>query len=98
MAVLAHHHEIPFYVAAPFSTVDFALEHGGLIPIEERDALEVTHVDGVRIAPEGVPVLNPAFDVTPHHLITAIITEKGVVSPPFVENLRSLAGRQQAAV
>ncbi len=91
LAVLACYHEVPFYVAAPFSTVDLSLEHGGLIPIEERDTMEMTHVGTQRIAPEGVPVLNPAFDVTPHHLIAAIITERGVVYPPYGENLLRLA-------
>jgi methylthioribose-1-phosphate isomerase len=90
VAVLAKHHGIPFYVAAPFSTIDMSLPDGSGIPIEERDLQEVTHMDGVRIAPEDAPVWNPAFDVTPNALITAIITEKGVVRAPFDENLTRL--------
>ena len=92
VAVLAKHHHIPFYVAAPFSTIDMKLLSGVQIPIEERDPIEMTHMDGVRIAPEGVEVLNPAFDVTPGDLITGIITEQGVILPPYEENLfRALA-------
>ena len=87
VAVLAKHHHIPFYVAAPFSTIDMKLLSGVQIPIEERDPIEMTHMDGVRIAPEGVEVLNPAFDVTPGDLITGIITEQGVILPPYEENL-----------
>jgi methylthioribose-1-phosphate isomerase len=92
VAVAARHHGVPFYVAAPFSTIDMALADGSLIPIEERGAEEMTHVETVRLAPEGVPVWNPAFDVTPHALVTAIITERGVVRPPFEQHLRELAG------
>ena len=87
VAVLAKHHGIPFYVAAPFSTIDMKLASGAQIPIEERDSIEMTHVDGVRIAPVGVEVLNPAFDVTPAELITGIITEQGVISAPYEANL-----------
>ena len=87
VAVLAKHHGIPFYVAAPFSTIDMKLASGVQIPIEERDSIEMTHVDGVRIAPIGVEVLNPAFDVTPAELITGIITEQGVISAPYEANL-----------
>ena len=90
VAVLAGRHGIPFYVAAPVSTVDLALPTGDQIPIEERDAREVTHVRDQRLAPEGVPVHNPAFDVTPHELIAAIITDKGVARPPYTESLRKL--------
>lgn len=89
-AVLAKAHGIPFYVAAPLSTVDFAVEHGDLIPIEERSDDEMTHAGGVRLAPEGVPVYNPAFDVTPADYVTAIITERGVARPPFRESLERL--------
>lgn len=89
-AVLAKAHGIPFYVAAPLSTVDFSLEHGDLIPIEERSDEEVTHASGVRLAPEGVPVYNPAFDVTPAEYVTAIVTERGVARPPFRESLEAL--------
>jgi methylthioribose-1-phosphate isomerase len=82
VAVLAHAHGIPFYVAAPSSTVDLSMESGELIPIEQRDPREVTHVRGeMPIAPDGVAVVNPAFDVTPARLITGIITEKGVFKP-----------------
>jgi methylthioribose-1-phosphate isomerase len=88
LAVLAHAHAIPFYVAAPSSTVDFALPNGDAIPIEQRDPSEVTTVAGQSIAPAGVAAANPAFDVTPNDLITAIITERGVVYPPYQENLR----------
>jgi methylthioribose-1-phosphate isomerase len=89
VAVLAKAHGIPFYVAAPSSTVDFALSHGDQIPIEQRDPAEVTSLGGQQIAPDGVQAAHPAFDITPHELITAIITERGVVYPPFEENLRS---------
>jgi methylthioribose-1-phosphate isomerase len=88
IAVLARAHGIPFYIAAPLSTIDPALADGGLIPIEERDPAEVTHCSGVRTAPEGISVWNPAFDVTPHGLITAIVTEAGVILPPFAEGIR----------
>jgi methylthioribose-1-phosphate isomerase len=83
LAVLAHHHRIPFYIAAPFSTIDPTLASGALIPIEERDAAEVRRVGGQPVAPEASPVYNPAFDVTPASLITAIITERGVLYPPY---------------
>jgi methylthioribose-1-phosphate isomerase len=91
LAVVAHANGVPFYVAAPFSTIDLSLVHGDLIEIEERDAEEVTVIRGQRVAPEGSPAGNPAFDVTPHHYITAIITEYGVIRPPFVVNLQKLA-------
>ncbi len=87
IAVVAHENQIPFYAVMPTSTIDMNLPHGDLIPIEERDAREVTHIEGVPIAPEGVRVGNPAFDVTPHQYITALVTERGVVYPPFKENL-----------
>jgi methylthioribose-1-phosphate isomerase len=92
LALLAHAHGIPFYIAAPVSTIDPALADGGAIPIEERDPHEVTHVGGVRTAPEGVDVWNPAFDVTPHRLISAIITEAGVLRPPFAEAIKKATG------
>jgi methylthioribose-1-phosphate isomerase len=88
VAVLARAHAIPFYVAAPSSTVDFSLPNGDAIPIEQRDPAEVTTLGGQPIAPAGVVAAHPAFDVTPHDLVTAIITERGVVYPPYVENLR----------
>ncbi|WP_419881087.1 S-methyl-5-thioribose-1-phosphate isomerase [Peribacillus sp. B-H-3] len=87
LAVLANHFGIPFYVAAPSSTFDLSLETGDLIPIEERDPKEITHIHGVRVAPENVSVFNPAFDVTPNHLITAIITEEGIIYPDFKKNI-----------
>ncbi len=87
VAILAKAHDIPFYVAAPTSTLDLSLRTGDLIPIEQRAAEEVTEGFGNRTAPEGVKVYSPAFDVTPAHLITAIITEKGIAHPPFEESL-----------
>lgn len=92
IAVVAHENQIPFYAVMPTSTIDMNLPHGDLIPIEERDAREVTHIEGVPIAPEGVRVGNPAFDVTPHQYITALVTERGVVYPPFEVNLARLFG------
>lgn len=92
-AVLARAHGVPFYVAAPLSTVDFSLPTGDLIPIEERDISEVTEAGDVRLAPEGVAVYNPAFDVTPAAYVTAIITERGVAWPPFIESLAALRDR-----
>ncbi len=83
LAVLAHHHGVPFYVAAPFSTIDPSLGSGAEIPIEERDAAEVRQVGGVPTAPRESPVFNPAFDVTPAALITAIVTERGVFRGPY---------------
>lgn len=90
LALLAKAHGIPFYVAAPKSTLDMNLGSGEEIPIEQRSPREVTHFGGVRTAPEGVKVYCPAFDDTPHHLITGIITEKGIVRAPFEDNLRRL--------
>jgi methylthioribose-1-phosphate isomerase len=87
LAVLAQAHAIPFYVAAPTSTIDMNLENGDDIPIEQRDPREVTHLGEQALAPEGVNAAHPAFDVTPHDLVTAIITEHGVVEPPFETNL-----------
>jgi methylthioribose-1-phosphate isomerase len=91
LAVLAREHGVPFYVAAPASTVDLALSSGEEIPIEERPGEEVTDWGGVRIAPEGIEVANPAFDVTPASLIEAIITEQGILRPPYEEALARLA-------
>ena len=90
LAVVAHENGIPFYVACPTTTIDMALEHGDLIEIEERGAREVTHVGDAQITPDDVEVANPAFDVTPAKYVTAIITEKGVVYPPFKENLEKI--------
>lgn len=92
VAVLARENGIPFYVAAPLSTLDLSLASGEEIPIEQRHRKEVTHVFGVQVAPEGIGIENPAFDVTPHRYVTAIITEKGVARAPFEESLRGMAG------
>lgn len=96
VAVLCHHHKIPFYVAAPFSTIDLSLASGDQIPIEQRDPREVTHLHGTRTAPEDAIAANPAFDVTPAELITAIITERGVLRPPFGETLARAAATPAA--
>jgi methylthioribose-1-phosphate isomerase len=88
LAVLARWHEVPFYVAAPLSTVDFAIPDGSQIPVEERAGEEVTHILGQPVAPGGAAALNLAFDVTPHDLISGIITEKGVLAPPFNSSLK----------
>jgi methylthioribose-1-phosphate isomerase len=90
LAVLANYHNIPFYVAAPLSTIDIYIENGKDIPIEERDPNEVTHCNGKRIAPEGIEVYNPAFDLTPNELIQAIITEKGILKQPFKESIKQI--------
>jgi methylthioribose-1-phosphate isomerase len=90
VAVLAREHNIPFYVAAPLSTIDLSLPDGSHIPIEERDVAEVTHTGGKQLAPDGVAVRNPAFDVTPARLVTAIITERGVVRGDYVRGLAAL--------
>jgi methylthioribose-1-phosphate isomerase len=88
VAVLAHEHRIPFYVAAPLSTIDLEAPDGDHIPIEERNAKEVTHLAGVRLTPAGALIRNPAFDVTPHRFIAGIITERGIVRAPYTESLR----------
>ena len=88
LSVLATENAVPFYVAAPASTIDFSLPSGEHIPIEERSPEEVTHIQGIRVAPEGAAAANPAFDVTPHNYITAIITENGVLREPYVEKLK----------
>lgn len=87
LAILAKHFGIPFYVAAPSTTFDLTLESGTSIPIEERNEAEITFIQGVRIAPENVKTFNPAFDVTPNHLITSIITENGIITPDFIKNI-----------
>ena len=92
VAVNAKHHGVPFYTVLPSSTIDLSLADGSGIPIEERAADEVRTMYGVQTAPSDVPVYNPAFDVTPHELLTGIITEKGVIYPPFKENLEKLFG------
>lgn len=90
VAVLAKENNIPFYVAAPLSTLDLKIKSGEQIPIEERSSLEVTHIKGQQVAPIGVNVANPAFDVTPNQYVKAIITEKGVAYPPYTETLAKL--------
>jgi methylthioribose-1-phosphate isomerase len=90
VAVLARENNIPFYVAAPISTLDLTLASGDQIPIEERAASEVTHIQGVHMAPDDIAVANPAFDVTPNRYVTGIITERGVARAPFITSLRNL--------
>jgi methylthioribose-1-phosphate isomerase len=94
VAVLAKEHGIPFYVAAPISTVDLACADGSQIPIEQRNAKEVTHIAGKQMVPDGVSIENPAFDVTPAQYIAAIITEKGIARAPFDNSLRKLAAEE----
>jgi methylthioribose-1-phosphate isomerase len=91
VAVLAKENGVPFYVAAPLSTIDLACPSGAEIPIEERDHAEVTDWDGRRIAPHGIEVRNPAFDVTPARYVTAIVTERGIARPPYDAALAALA-------
>jgi methylthioribose-1-phosphate isomerase len=88
VAVLAHEHRIPFYVAAPLSTIDLETPDGDHIPIEERDQREITHIGSARLTPEGAQIRNPAFDVTPSRYIAGIITEKGIFTAPFTESLQ----------
>jgi methylthioribose-1-phosphate isomerase len=92
LSILAKEHGIPFYVAAPFNTIDLATVSGDLIPIEQRSAREVTHVGGIQVTPNGVAIQNPAFDVTPARYITAIVTERGVLRSPYPESIRAMAG------
>jgi methylthioribose-1-phosphate isomerase len=92
LAILCKHFSIPFYVAAPSSTFDLSIQNGNEIPIEERNREEITTVGGTLIAPENIPVYNPAFDVTPHELITGIITEKGVLYPNYEESIQQVIG------
>jgi methylthioribose-1-phosphate isomerase len=91
VSILAKEHGIPFYVAAPFNTIDPATASGDLIPIEQRSAREVTHVNGVQVTPDGVAIENPAFDVTPAKYVTAIITERGVLRAPYTESIAAMA-------
>ena len=98
VAMLAQAHGVPFYVAAPLSTIDLDTPDGDRIPIEQRDAREVTHLGATRLAPEGAAVWNPAFDVTPAALIAGIITERGIARPPFADSLPLLFGRGSAEV
>ena len=95
LAVLAAHHGVPFYVAAPTSTIDLSCPDGGAIPVERRAAEEVAELAGRRVAPADTPVENPAFDVTPAGLVTAIVTEDGIARPPYHETLAALAGAAQ---
>ena len=95
IAVLAKENNVPFYIAAPVSTFDLSIASGEQIPIEERTAEEVTHIQGVRIAPD-VPAAHPAFDVTPNRYIAAIFCERGVAKAPYTESLRKLAGAAPA--
>lgn len=90
VAVLAKEHGIPFYVAAPISTIDMSISDGSKIPIEERSPEEIINFAGVKIASDGVKVANPAFDVTPNRLITAIITDKGILRPPYKDSIAKL--------
>ena len=93
LSVLARENKVPFYVAAPISTIDMSLKSGKEIPIEERDPKEVTHILGKQIAPVGVKVFNPAFDLTPNAYVEAIITEKGIIRKPFEENIKTVTGK-----
>jgi len=95
LAVLAEKHRIPFYVAAPTSSIDFRIASGEAIPIEERDPSEITEGFGKRIAPRGVKVYSPAFDITPNELVTAIVTEMGVCRPPFSESIPALESARE---
>jgi methylthioribose-1-phosphate isomerase len=97
VSILAKEHGIPFYVAAPWATVDVATAHGDLIPIEQRDAREVTHSNGRQMTPDGVGIENPAFDVTPSKYITAIITERGILRTPFTESIATMAKEKTPA-
>ncbi len=96
VAVLARENNVPFYVAAPISTLDLTLESGDEIPIEQRAAHEVTHIFGVPVAPEGIAVENPAFDVTPNRYVTGIITERGVARAPYTESLNALVNPKES--
>ena len=97
VAVLAHRHNIPFYVAAPVTTLDLSIPSGEHIPIEERDPREVTHIGDQQLGPAGIDVQNPAFDVTPNDLIAAIITDKGIARAPYVASLRELVEGKSAS-
>jgi methylthioribose-1-phosphate isomerase len=94
VAILAKEHGIPFYVAAPISTIDLACPDGTHIPIEQRNPKEVTHIAGKQMVPDGVSIENPAFDVTPAKYVAAIITEKGIARAPYNESLQKLAAKE----
>jgi methylthioribose-1-phosphate isomerase len=96
VAILAKEHGIPFYVAAPISTVDLATPDGSKIPIEQRNKKEVTHIGGRQMTPDGVEIENPAFDVTPAKYVAAIITERGIARAPYLESLSELAAELPA--
>jgi methylthioribose-1-phosphate isomerase len=96
VAILAKEHGIPFYVAAPWSTLDLQTATGEAIPIEQRDAREVTHANGKQMTPHGVAIENPAFDVTPAKYVTAIITERGVLHAPYEQSIRKMAEQPAA--
>ena len=98
VAVLAKEHSIPFYVAAPISTVDLATPNGSKIPIEQRNSREVTHIAGKQMTPDGVQIENPAFDVTPAKYVTAIVTERGIARAPYGESLGKLAGAERVPI
>src|ERR1700723_951026 len=98
VSILAKEHGIPFYVAAPFNTIDMATPEGSAIPIEQRDPREVTHSNGKQMTPDGVGIENPAFDVTPAKYITAIITERGVLRAPYNESIRAMALESERAL
>jgi methylthioribose-1-phosphate isomerase len=97
VAVLAKHHRIPFYVAAPISTIDFQISHGKEIPIEEREGGEIKYYGGIQISPGAIDVYSPAFDVTPNEFVTAIVTNEGIMVPPFIESLKKLPLRDFSA-
>ena len=90
LSVIAKVYDVPFYIVAPTTTIDFEIGTGSKIEIEERSSKEVTHISGVQVAPDNIEVYNPAFDVTPNENITAIITEKGIINKPFKENILKL--------
>ena len=94
LAVLARRHGIPFYVAGPTSSIDLKCPSGAEVPIEQRNPREISHIFGHAVTPRGVRILNPAFDITTHDLISAIITEKGVITAPFNQNIRAYAHHQ----
>ena len=98
VAVLAKENNVPFYVAAPISTLDLSLSSGDQIPIEQRPKTEVTEMGGVQLTPADIGIENPAFDVTPNSYVTAIITERGVARAPFVESLKAIAESEASKV
>jgi methylthioribose-1-phosphate isomerase len=98
VALLAEAHGVPFYVAAPLSTIDLGTPDGERIPIEQRHPREVTHLGSTQLAPAGAGVWNPAFDITPHRLVTGIITERGIARPPYDQSLRRLFDSAHPAI